>query len=344
MAPSLSIVVPFFNEEESLERLYEKIAATMAQVGCPFEVIFVNDGSTDSGPITLQKLVESHADVVLINFRTNFGKAAALSAGFRRARGDVVITMDADLQDDPTEIPRFLDQLRRGYDVVSGWKQKRHDPLGKTLPSKLFNAVVGQIFGLRLHDYNCGFKAYRRSAIAHLNLYGELHRFTPALLHSLGFQVSEIAVTHHPREHGKSKYGWNRLIKGMIDLFTVLLSTRFRMRPAHLFAYVGLPIAGIGFAALAYLSVLWLIGAGPIGSRPLLFFGITCVLFGTQMVATGLIAEVVRASSSPEEDKYLVESEFGVSGPLSDRQPSGLETLTDPPENRRQIDIGRRTA
>lgn len=311
MPRSVSIVVPFFNEEETLDSLHERISAALAGQDCAFELILVNDGSTDLGPVVAQKLVESRPGVSLINFRTNFGKAAALSAGFRRARGDVVLTMDADLQDDPAEIPRFLAEIDRGADVVSGWKQKRHDPLGKTLPSKLFNAVVGRIFGLRLHDYNCGFKAYRRQVLEHLNLYGELHRFTPALLHSLGFQIAEIAVTHHPRRHGQSKYGWSRLIKGMIDLFTVLLSTRFRMRPAHLFAYIGLPISGAGFAALAYLSVLWLFGAGPIGSRPLLFFGIMAVLFGTQMIATGLIAEVVRASGSQEGDKYLVESEYG---------------------------------
>jgi glycosyltransferase involved in cell wall biosynthesis len=311
MPRSISIVVPFYNEEETLETLYEQIAAGLAGTDCIFELILVNDGSTDLGRVVAQKLVESRPGVTLINFRTNFGKAAALSAGFSRARGEVVITMDADLQDDPAEIPRFLEEIDRGADVVSGWKRKRHDPLGKTLPSKLFNGVVGRIFGLRLHDYNCGFKAYRRQVLAHLNLYGELHRFTPALLHSLGFQVAELAVTHHPRRHGQSKYGWSRLIKGMIDLFTVLLSTRFRMRPAHLFAYIGLPIAGAGFLALAYLSVIWLIGAGPIGARPLLFFGIMAVLFGTQVVVTGLIAEVVRASGSQEGDKYLVESEFG---------------------------------
>ncbi|NIA67216.1 glycosyltransferase family 2 protein [Pelagibius litoralis] len=344
MSLSLSIVVPFFNEEETIEKLHEKIVAAVAPTGCPFEVIYVNDGSTDLGPIKAQKLVGSSALASLINFRTNFGKAAALSAGFRRARGDIVITMDADLQDDPMEIPRFLEQIHSGIDVVSGWKQKRHDPLGKTLPSKLFNAVVGRVFGLRLHDYNCGFKAYRRSALAHLNLYGELHRFTPALLHSLGFQVSEIPVTHHPRTHGQSKYGWSRLIKGMIDLFTVLLSTRFRMRPAHLFAYIGLPITGAGFAALAYLTVLWLVGAGPIGSRPLLFFGIMAVLFGTQMIATGLIAEVVRASRPQEDEKYLVESEYGSSGelmsqPLQTNQHDATTTAQTPPQP-----AGRRSA
>ncbi len=341
MPRSISFVVPFFNEEATLEPLYGQIAAAMAGLDCSFEVIFVNDGSTDLGPVVAQKLVESNPGIRLINFRTNFGKAAGLSAGFQKARGDVVITMDADLQDDPAEIPRFLEAIDKGADVVSGWKQKRHDPLGKTLPSKLFNAIVGQIFGLRLHDYNCGFKAYRKQVLEHLNLYGELHRFTPALLHSLGFQVAEIAVTHHPRRHGQSKYGWSRLIKGMIDLFTVLLSTRFRMRPAHLFAYIGLPIAGAGFAALAYLSVLWLIGAGPIGSRPLLFFGITAVLFGTQMVATGLIAEVVRSSGSHEGDKYLVESEFSGENDLSEASDgpawgqSGTEVSEDTEDSRK---------
>lgn len=318
MPRSLSIVVPFFNEEATLEPLCEGIAAALAGIDCIYEIVLVNDGSTDLSAAVAQKLVASRPGIVLINFRTNFGKAAALSAGFRRARGDVVITMDADLQDDPTEMPRFLAAIDEGNDVVSGWKQKRHDPLGKTLPSKLFNAVVGRIFGLRLHDYNCGFKAYRRQVLQHLNLYGELHRFTPALLFSLGFRVAELAVTHHPRRHGQSKYGWSRLVKGMIDLFTVLLTTRFRMRPAHLFAYLGLPVAGAGFAALAYLSVLWLLGQGPIGQRPLLFFGIMGVLFGTQMIATGLIAEVVRASGLREGDKYLVESEFGAQTALAD--------------------------
>lgn len=317
MPRSLSIVVPFFNEEATLEPLCERIAAALADIECVYEVVLVNDGSTDLSAAVAQKLVASRPCIVLVNFRTNFGKAAALSAGFQRARGDVVITMDADLQDDPAEIPRFLAAIDEGNDVVSGWKQKRHDPLGKTLPSKLFNGVVGRIFGLRLHDYNCGFKAYRRQVLQHLNLYGELHRFTPALLFSLGFRVAELAVTHHPRRHGQSKYGWSRLIKGMIDLFTVLLTTRFRMRPAHLFAYLGLPVAGAGFAALAYLSVLWLLGEGPIGSRPLLFFGIMAVLFGTQMIATGLIAEVVRASGLREGDKYLVESEFGAQAALA---------------------------
>lgn len=310
MATAVSFVIPFFNEEATLARLCDQIFSGLSASGVPFEIIFVNDGSTDMGAIVAQKLVQSRPNVHLINFRTNFGKAAALSAGFQRAKGDIVVTMDADLQDDPVEVPRFLAELDKGFDVVSGWKQRRHDPISKVLPSKIFNAVVGRIFGLRLHDYNCGFKAYRRHVLPHLNLYGELHRFTPALAHSLGFQVSEIAVTHHPRRHGRSKYGLSRLAKGMIDLFTVLLSTRYRMRPAHLFACIGLPIAGLGAAALLYLCLLWMLGLGPIGSRPLLSFGIFGVLFGTQMIATGLIAEVVRASNAREEDKYLIESEF----------------------------------
>lgn len=314
----LSFVIPAKDERETLRPLVEGIVAHAA--GHELQIILVNDGSKDGTRDEAENLAVEHAAVEAIHFDTNRGKSVALQAGFEKAEGEVVFTIDADLQDDPAEIPRFLEQIAGGFDVVSGWKQKRHDPLGKTLPSKLFNAVVGRIFGLRLHDYNCGFKAYRREVLPHLNLYGELHRFTPALLHSLGFRVSEIAVTHHPRTHGKSKYGWSRLIKGMIDLFTVLLSTRFRMRPAHLFAYIGLPIAGAGFAALTYLTVLWFIGAGPIGSRPLLFFGIMAVLFGTQMIATGLIAEVVRAGQSQEEDKYLVESEFG-----PDPQQSGWE-------------------
>ena len=319
MPKTVSIVIPFFNEEETLEVLCDRIDEVFQRLALGHQIILVNDGSTDLSLVRAAKLAETRAHVRLISFRTNFGKAAALSAGFRVAEGDVVITMDADLQDDPNEIPRFLEKIEAGNDVVSGWKKRRHDPWHKTLPSKLFNAVVGRVFGLRLHDYNCGFKAYRRSVLPNLNLYGELHRFTPALLHSLGYTVAEIAVTHHPREHGQSKYGMSRLLKGMIDLVTVLLTTRFRSRPAHLFAYFGLPIAGIGFLALSYLSVLWLIGAGPIGGRPLLLFGVMCVLFGTQVAITGFIAEVVRANLLSEDDKYLVENTVG-QGRMSDTQ------------------------
>lgn len=320
MTATVSIVIPFFNEEETLDALCDRIDAVFLRLGRGHQIILVNDGSTDLSAMRAAKLAETRAHVRSINFRTNFGKAAALSAGFRAATGDIVVTMDADLQDDPDEIPRFLQAIDEGYDVVSGWKKRRHDPWHKTLPSKLFNAVVGRVFGLRLHDYNCGFKAYRRSVLENLNLYGELHRFTPALLHSLGYAVTELAVTHHPRRHGQSKYGLSRLLKGMIDLVTVLLTTRFRTRPAHLFAYIGLPIAAVGFLALAYLSVLWLIGAGPIGDRPLLLFGIMCVLFGTQIGMTGFIAEIVCSTRLSEEDKYLVANVIG-QGRMSDTGP-----------------------
>jgi len=214
--------------------------------------------------------------------------------------------MDADLQDDPAELPRFLAAIEAGADVVCGWKQVRHDPIGKTLPSRLFNTVVNRTFGLDLHDHNCGFKAYRAEALGALNLYGELHRFVPALLHARGYRLVELAVEHHPRRFGRSKFGAGRLVKGALDLMTVALTTRYAARPLHVFGAVGLVMLALGGLALAYLCALWLLGMGPIGDRPLLLFGMLLMLFGGQLIGTGLIAEIVLARSIDERGKYEV--------------------------------------
>jgi glycosyltransferase involved in cell wall biosynthesis len=241
----------------------------------------------------------------------NFGKASALSAGIAHCRGDVVITMDADLQDDPKELPHFLQEIDAGHDVVSGWKQIRNDPISKTLPSKFFNYLIRKTFRLDLHDINCGFKAYTRPAARALNLYGELHRFTPALLHAIGFSVKEIPVHHNPRRFGKSKYGFTRFIKGLLDLVTVVLLTRYQARPLHLFGGFAMVIGLLGFCMLFYLAVLWFMGLGPVGNRPLFFLGILLVTTATQLFGVGLIAELLQTSQLTESGKYMVRELVG---------------------------------
>ena len=312
-SPSVSVVVPVLDEADTLVRLRDSIDAALCRLELPYEIIFVNDGSRDGSEEICRALAEHYDNVTLINFRRNFGKSAALSAGFSVARGDIVVTMDADLQDDPSELGRFIDTIEDGADVVCGWKKDRQDPHSKTIPSRVFNAVVNRIFGLELHDHNCGFKAYRAEALPSLNLYGELHRFVPALLHARGFRVAELAVQHHPRRHGTSKFGAGRLLKGALDLLTVTLTTRFGARPLHIFGTAGLTMLLVGGLCLTYLTVLWFLGDGPIGNRPLLLFGVLLMLFGGQLVGTGLIAELLVARSIDERSKYEVRDFIGPS-------------------------------
>jgi len=245
-ATSVSIVVPFLDECATLEPLFSRVREVMDTTGRPWEMIFVDDGSRDGGDAIVVELARGNRNVTLIRFTRNFGKASALSAGIAQAHGDIILTIDADLQDDPTEIPRFLEKLSEGYDVVSGWKQMRNDPIRKTLPSRIFNRMTAKMFDIDLHDINCGFKAYTRRAAKRLNLYGELHRFTPALLHAVGYRCTEIPVQHHAREHGQSKYGTMRMIKGLLDLSTVKLLTRYQSRPLHFFAMIGFPLLLLG--------------------------------------------------------------------------------------------------
>ncbi|WP_417809766.1 glycosyltransferase family 2 protein [Thioclava sp.] len=315
-ATSVSIVVPFLDECATLETLYSCVRDVMDGTGRAWEMIFVDDGSRDGGDVIASEMARANRNVTLIRFTRNFGKAAALSAGIAQARGDIVVTMDADLQDDPTEIPRFLEKLSEGHDVVSGWKQTRYDPIGKTLPSRIFNRMTAKMFDIDLHDINCGFKAYTRRAAKRLNLYGELHRFTPALLHAVGYRCTEIAVQHHAREHGRSKYGTMRMVKGLLDLSTVKLLTRYQSRPLHFFAMIGLPLFLLGTSFIAYLSVLWLLGMGPIGTRPLLFIGILLTVTGTQILGVGLVAELLQASGLKERDKYVIDETVSQNQPL----------------------------
>lgn len=287
----LSIIIPMYNEEESVPELYKRIVQHVKDCG-PYEIYFIDDGSTDQSVQKVKEIIEKDKQVHLIVFRKNFGKAAALQAGFRNVVGDIVITMDADLQDDPKEIPRFIAKLEEGYDMVSGWKRKRHDPLEKRLPSKLFNKVTSHLSGVHLHDFNCGFKAYRREVVESIDVYGELHRYIPVLADRKGFRIAEIEVEHHAREYGKSKYGFERYLRGLFDSMTVAFLGKFYDRPMYFFGKIGLALCMAGGAICMYLTVLWLMGYG-IGGRPLLMLGVLLLILGVQMFSTGLIGDML---------------------------------------------------
>ncbi|HWZ87708.1 MAG TPA: glycosyltransferase family 2 protein [Polyangiaceae bacterium] len=294
-SPKLSFVIPFMNEEATLEELYGRISAAVAPVLGPnesFEVIFIDDGSTDNSVAVAERLVEAHAQVSLLELQGNFGKSAALAAGFTRARGRIVFTLDADLQDDPKEIPRFLAKLEEGFDLVSGYKQKRNDPFTKVLPSRVFNWLVRSVTGVKLHDVNCGFKAYRDTVLKNVRLYGELHRFVPVLAHWKRFRIGEIPVEHHARRFGYSKFGGGRFFRGLMDLLTVVFLLRYGRRPAHFFGAVGSLTLALGIILFGYLSVIWLQGQS-IGHRPLLILAVLLIVVGVQILATGLIAELI---------------------------------------------------
>lgn len=297
----VSFVIPVYNEQESLATLLEKILEHSEGHVESLEVIFVDDGSTDRSPEIIEDLCGRHTEVKALFFSFNYGKAAALECGFGHASGDTIITMDADLQDDPAEIPRFLAKLDEGYDLVSGWKQNRQDPWHKTLPSRFFNAVVRRTFDVNLHDFNCGYKAYRTRLIRRIHLYGELHRYVPVLAKYKGACIAEIPVRHYPRLHGVSKYGAERLIKGFLDLVTVFVTTRYLKRPLHFFGSFGLVCMLIGTGAMTYLGIGWCFGMRPIGNRPLLFYGLGLLLLGVQVFSLGILSELIIYFGSKSE-------------------------------------------
>ncbi|GAB1366588.1 glycosyltransferase family 2 protein [Candidatus Cloacimonadaceae bacterium] len=274
-----------------MTQLYQEIVQHTQ--GHDLEIIFIDDGSTDVSFEILKSVAELDKRVRVIRFRRNFGKAAALQIGFSKAQGDIVFTMDADLQDNPSEIPKFLEKLEQGYDLVSGWKRKRHDPLHKTLPSRLFNFVTARTFKLKLRDYNCGFKAYRHPLEKELNLYGEMHRYIPALANAMGYRVGEIAVEHRARQFGSSKYGIERYLRGFFDLLTVKMITQYIKSPLYLFGRIGVISAFWGFLITAYLAALKLFWGQPLSNRPLLFLGILLILGGLQFISLGLISELI---------------------------------------------------
>jgi glycosyltransferase involved in cell wall biosynthesis len=288
----LSVVVPVYNEERSVELLYDEVASALDPLERAWEVVFVDDGSTDGSFGALTRLHARTTNVRVVRLRRNFGKAAALAAGFAQAGGDVIVTIDADGQDDPAEIPRLLAKLDEGFDLVSGWKTRRRDPWRRRILSRVFNTVTGWISGVRLHDMNCGLKAYRADVVKGLALYGELHRFLPVLAYERGYRVAELPVNHRPREHGRSRYGLERYLRGFFDLITVTFMGRYRHRPLHLFGGLGLALGGVGFLVCLYLTVLWLSGSA-IGHRPLLTLGVLLVVVGLQFLSLGLVGEMI---------------------------------------------------
>ena len=312
----LSIVIPVMNEWQNVIPLYEKIAATLNQLGRRYEIIFVDDGSTDNTFCELQKLHDAYPHIVrVIRFRKNFGKTPALVAAFSRCRGEIVFTMDGDLQDDPDEIPNFLARLDEGYDLVSGWKFPRLDPISKTLPSRVFNGLVRRLTGLRLHDINCGFKAYRREVIddIHFKLYGEFHRFVPVIAHWRGFRVAEIKVRHHPRTFGVSKFGARRFARGLIDLLTVWFLTSSLHTPLRLFGKLGAWTFLLGSFVDIFVVVRSFITGEPIHNQPLLFVGILLIIFGFQFILIGLLGEMIRYYSFQSTEEYSVRQELELS-------------------------------
>lgn len=284
----ISIVIPVMDEQDNVTELYNQLESVLSKTG-EYEILFIDDGSRDETAKRIKEIKDKN--VRLIQFQRNFGKAAALSCGFKESKGDMIITMDGDLQDDPKEIPRFIEKLK-DYAVVSGWKFKRHDPITKTIPSKFFNWLTKQITGVNIHDSNCGFKAYRRYVVENLDIYGELHRYIPALAHRKGYSIGEIKVEHHARKHGKSKYGVGRLLKGFLDLITVEFLIDYTKRPLHFFGSIGIISGGFGFLICLYLVNLW-IQSVHIGDRPLLMLGILLIIMGVQFIAIGLMGELM---------------------------------------------------
>ena len=293
----LSFVIPVLNEQDSLRQLYAEIVANRGKHD--YEIIFIDDGSMDASFRIMEELAATDSKIKIVKFRRNFGKAAALQRGFDIAQGEVVFTMDADLQDNPAEIPNFLAKLDEGWDLVSGWKQKRRDPLHKVLPSKLFNFVTAKTFRLKLRDYNCGFKAYRRDIVKEIQLYGEMHRYIPALANSLGYRISEIPVEHRKRQFGKSKYGFERYLRGFFDLMTVKMVTQYIKSPLYLFGRIGLVSALLGTALMIYLAILKVFFSMPIANRIPLFLAITLILGGLQFISLGLISERIISRIAP---------------------------------------------
>ena len=309
--PRLSIVVPLFNEEESLPELHEQIRSVLTTEEWSYEIIFVDDGSRDASLRVLNELSECDENIRVISFRRNFGKSAALATAFKAARGTYVVTMDADLQDDPHEIPALVSKLEDGFDLVSGWKKKRYDPISKTWPSKLFNAVTSKLAGIRLHDFNCGLKAYRHDVVKEIPVYGELHRFLPVLAHKIGYRITEIPVQHRARKYGHTKFGASRFLNGFFDLLTVLYISDWTRAPLHLFGLVGLIFTVLGFGINLYLTIGKLFAGIPIGNRPLLFLGVLLMVVGIQFFSFGLIAEMM-VNKSERDRTYSVKQDTGV--------------------------------
>lgn len=304
--PEISFVIPVYNEQENVLPLYKEISDVMKSIKRSYEVVFVDDGSSDRTLQLIRSLREKDGRVRFLAFRKNFGKSRALAEGFPFTRGSVIFTMDGDLQDDPHEIPRFLEKLSQGFDLVSGWKQHRKDPLSKRLPSKFFNRLTQYMTGLHIHDFNCGFKCYTREAALSLDIYGELHRYLPAIAHWKGFRVAEIVVNHRPRVAGVSKFGITRLLSGFLDLFTIKFLMSFREKPAHAFSSAGLLMFAGGFIAAGYLVYENITVKIPL-TRPLMIIVVMAMIVGIQLVSFGFISELIAYNTRKEQDSCVRE-------------------------------------
>lgn len=300
----ISIVVPVFNEEESVNPLANAIRKALYQLKYSYEVLFIDDGSVDNSLRIIKEICKTDKRFRYLSFRKNYGKSAALQVGFMNAAGDVIVTMDSDLQDDPSEIHNLLKKLNDGYDLVSGWKKVRHDPFIKRYSSKFFNFITRLISGIKIHDFNCGLKAYRKEVTENIQVYGELHRYLPLLAHWQGYKIAEVVVKHHPRRYGKTKFGISRFFKGFLDLITVVFTTRYIKRPMHLFGFLGVLSFIAGIIVNGYLTYLWLTG-GYLSNRPMLFLGILLIIVGVQFFSVGLLGEMF-VHNSRSEKEYII--------------------------------------
>lgn len=305
----LSIVIPVLNEEASVEELSRRVTETLKSLNLSYEVLFVDDGSTDGTLSRIKGLNQKDPRIKALSFNRNFGKAYAYSAGFDEAEGKAVITMDGDLQDAPEEIPAFLEKLKEGYDLVTGWKFQGKGRASRALPSRLFNCVTAPSMRVKVHDSNCPFKAFRREVVKTLRIYGELYRFIPALAYWKGFRVTEIKVGNYPRKHGRSKYGMERFLKGFLDFLTVLFLTRYVRRPLHFFGIFGLLALGVGFVMDLWIAVAGIL-AGRVGHQALMLLGLVLILLGTQFIFTGLLGEMVYSVKGREKD-YVIACRIG---------------------------------
>lgn len=300
--PDISVVIPLYNEEESLKELHQQLGATFRRMSTRYELLFIDDGSTDKSFQVLRDLKRNDRHIKIIRFRRNYGKSAALAVGFEKAQGNIVITMDADLQDDPAEIPSLKKRIEDGYDLVSGWKRKRKDPLSKTIPSRFFNFVTSVLTGIKIHDFNCGLKAYRREVVKSVKVYGELHRYVPVLAHWEGFRIGEMVVQHRPRKFGKTKFGIGRFWRGFLDLLTALFTTRYLRRPLHLFGFWGLLSVTAGVLIDGWLAVEWYLGQTSLSNRPLFLGGVLLIIVGIQFISIGLLGEMISKTRADQEE------------------------------------------
>ncbi len=311
----ISIVIPAYNEEENIPVLYERLKKVLDSLGKDYEIIFVDDGSEDRTPEVLKEIAEKDKKVKVIRFRRNYGQTAAMYAGFEHAKGDVIITMDADLQNDPEDIPKLLEKMEEGYDIVSGWRKDRKDPfLSRKLPSKIANWIISKVTGVELHDYGCTLKAYRAEIAKRYRLYGDMHRFLPALAKRFGARITEIPVRHHPRLYGRSKYGIGRTVRVILDIFLVKFLNEYITKPLYVFGGAGFFLFLAGFLIELYLTFLKLFTGADIGDRPLLILGVLLILAGIQLISTGVIAELIIRTyyESRGEKPYVIDEKINV--------------------------------